>query len=108
MKPHRRARNQGVRTEGRESVRDQKPGQEENGTMARNKGRKWGVSEEESRGAGGAPDRRSRGLEAQLTDSAVGAGIARAGAVTPVAVKAEADTHSLVLAGIVTTGVHCG
>lgn len=60
-----------------------------------------GVLEDEPRGEG-------LGLEAQLTDGAVGAGIARAGAVTLVAVKAEADTDTLVLAWIVTTGVHCG
>lgn len=57
MKAHHRARTQGVRTEVRESVQDQKPGQKENGTMARNKGSKWGVSEVEPRGAGGAQDR---------------------------------------------------
>lgn len=48
------------------------------------------------------------GLEAQLTDGAVGARIARPGAVTLVAVKAEADTDALVLAWVVATGVHCG
>lgn len=47
------------------------------------------------------------GQEAQLTDGAVGARIARAGTVTLVAVKAEADTDPLVLAWVVTTGVHC-
>lgn len=45
---------------------------------------------------------------AQLTDGAVGARIARAGAVTLVLVKTEADTDTLVLAWVVTTGVHCG
>ena len=47
------------------------------------------------------------GQEAQLTGGAVGARIARAGTVTLVAVKAEADTDPLVLAWVVTTGVHC-
>lgn len=61
-----------------------------------------------AQGSRRSPGQKESGLEAQLTDSAVGAGIARAGAVTLVAVKAEADTDALVLARIVTTGVHCG
>lgn len=66
--------------------------------VARDKGRKWGTS----------PGEKEYGLEALLTDGAVGARIARAGAVTLVAVKAEANTDTLVLAWIVTAGVHCG
>ena len=54
-----------------------------------------------------SPGEKEWGLEAQLTDGAVGARVARAGAVTLVAVKAKADTDTVVLARIVTTGVHC-
>lgn len=47
-------------------------------------------------------------LEAQLTDGAVGARIARAGTVTLVTVKGNADADTLVLTWKVTAGIHCG
>lgn len=78
------------------SIRGQK--QQGKRAVARGKGRKWGTS----------PGEKEYGLEALLTDGAVGARIARAGAVTLVVVKAEANTDPLVLAWIVTAGVHCG
>lgn len=59
------------------------------------------------RGAG-RPRKEGKGLKAQLTDSTVGARVARSGTVTLVVVKAEANTDTLVLAWIVTAGVHCG
>lgn len=48
------------------------------------------------------------GLEALLTDGTVGARVARASTVTLVVVEAKADTDTLVLAWIVTTGIDCG
>lgn len=52
--------------------------------------------------------RRGGGLESRLTDGAVGAAVARAGAVTLVVLKAKADTDPLVLTRKVATRVHCG
>lgn len=91
MKTHHRAQNQGVRAEVRDSVRDQ--------SQARKRMGPWPETRTVSGGVRG---------RAQLTDGTVGAGIARAGAVTLVAVTAKADTDALVLAWVVTTGVHCG
>lgn len=65
--------------------------------MARDQGRKCGSQR-------ASPEEQ----KAQLTGGAVGARIARAGAVTLVPVKTKADTDTLVLAGVVATGVHCG
>lgn len=73
--------------------------------MARGEGR-MSVGLGTSPGESGEPGQ-EWGQESQLTDGAVGARIARAGAVTLVAVKAEADTDPLVLTWVVTTWVHC-
>lgn len=72
----------------------------ERGPWARSHGRKWGSLEDEPRGEG-------EGLEACSRMVQLGPEIVRAGAVTLVAVKAEANTDPLVLAWIVTAGVHC-
>ena len=78
-------------------------------------GRRTGLRPETKAGTGGLrTSPRKQGSpgkewsqEARLTDGAVGARISRAGAVTLVAVKAEADTDPLVLAWVVTAWIHC-